>query len=89
MGRRLAWDKFYMLDFLEDEGVKRVPEIDQVIERSRQKKRIIYVDKLVLCLRRLPWLAWEIYLLYPYEALFITAGLVFVMMLIYAFLKYG
>ena len=89
IGRRLTWDKFYKLDYLEDEGVERIPEIDQVIELSRQKKKIIYVDKLSLCLRRMPWVLWKTYLMYPYEALFIAAGSLFLIMLIRAFLKYA
>lgn len=88
IGRRLAWDKFYTLDYLEDEGVERIPEIDQAIERSRQKKRIIYVDKLSLCLERLPWLLWKTYLMYPYEVLFLAAGTIFLIMLIRAFFIY-
>lgn len=88
MGRRLAWDKFYTLDYLEDEGVERIPEIDQTIEWSRQKKRLIYIDKLSLCLQRLPWVLWKTYLMYPYEVLLLTAGTIFFIMLIRAFVLY-
>jgi hypothetical protein len=64
IGRRLAWDKFYTLDYLESEGVERIPEIDEVIERSKNRKRVIYVDKIIFALKRTPWMMWETFSLY-------------------------
>jgi hypothetical protein len=87
IGRRLAWDKFYSLDYLEDEGIQRIEEIDKEIDASRNQKRWIYPDKLLLILTRIPWMIWQFFWIYRYAILFYLVGFVFIGMLIRAFLK--
>lgn len=89
IGRRLVWDKFYSLDYLENEGVERIAEIDKAIYASKNKKRIIYVDKLFLALARIPGLLWRLFVIHRYAVLFYMAGIVLILMLIRAFLKYS
>lgn len=88
IGRRLAWDKFYTIDFLENEGVERIPEIDEVIIASKNPKRWIYPDMLFLILKRTPRVLLELFLIYRYAIVFYLAGILFIGMLIRAFLKY-
>jgi hypothetical protein len=77
IGYRKAWDKFYRLDNLENEGVVRIPEIDQVIEAAARQKRFIRWDKLSFVMRRLPRVLWVSFWVYRFQLLFIMAGTFF------------
>jgi tetratricopeptide (TPR) repeat protein len=77
IGYRKAWDKYYRLENLENEGVVRIPEIDQVIEAAAKQKRFIRWDKLSFVMRRLPWVLWVSFWVYRFQLLFIMAGTFF------------
>jgi hypothetical protein len=88
IGRRLAWDKFYNLDYLESEGVERIAEIDIVIDASRNQKRLIYPDKMLLILKRIPWFLWKTILIYRYLLLCLLILALFFVMLFLDWLRY-
>ncbi|HIJ70354.1 MAG TPA: hypothetical protein HPP87_03215 [Planctomycetes bacterium] len=88
IGCRTAWDKFYQLDYLEREGIERIEEIDEVICLSSNKKPLFCVEKFILFVKRTPWIAWRIFLMYRYAVLYFLAGLVLVGMVLRLFLEY-
>lgn len=87
IGRRLAWDKFYTLDYLESEGVERIPEIDEVIEKSKNRKRVVYVDKMVLTLKRTPWVIWETCYVYGSEYWYVASIVLALVLLLIQLLR--
>ena len=76
IGHRMAWDKFYILDYLEKEGIERIDKIDDIISSSVNRKRILHIDKIALALKRTPWIVWKTFLIYRYEILSLLAGMV-------------
>lgn len=87
IGQRLAWDKFYLIDNLESEGVERISEIDEVINASKKVRRLFYSDHIYLCARRFPRIAFELFFIYRYAVLYYVVSIVFLLLVIYAFAK--
>lgn len=88
VGRRLAWDKFYSLDYLEREGVKRVAEIDEIIYASVNQKRLFNVDKITFAFKRLPWILWKTVSMYRYRLLCLLVWIIFCTMFLYSWLSH-
>ena len=90
IGRRLAWDKFYTLDYLESEGVERIPEIDDYIFSVPRKPLFLDFERMGQYLRRLPRIVWTTFLWYRYHilcALFVLASLLAVLGLLLKLLQ--
>jgi hypothetical protein len=88
IGRRMTWDKFYKLDYLEREGVERIEEIDKVICLSSNKKQLFCIEKFIFVIKRILWIAWKTFLIYRYAVLYLLAGLVLAGMVLRIFLAY-
>lgn len=67
IGRRLAWDRFYTLEYLDSEGVERIPRIDEYISSVRPRRLLLDLDRMWFYLRRLPRIAWTTFLWYRYH----------------------
>lgn len=90
IGRRLAWDKFYTLDYLESEGVERIPEIDNYISSVRPRWLVFDSERMGQYLRRLPRIVWTTLLWYRYQilcALFVLGSLLAVLGLLLKLLQ--
>lgn len=66
IGRRLAWDKFYRLNYLALENVERIPEIDEYIRSVPARQLLLDFERMALYLRRLPRIAWTTFVWYRY-----------------------
>jgi hypothetical protein len=87
IGQRLAWDRFYRIDNLESEGVERISEIDEVINASKNDKRLFYSEQVFLFVKRFPRVIFELFFIYRVAVLYYGVGIIFLSMLVYAFAK--
>jgi len=87
MGQRLAWDRFYLIENLESEGVERISKIDEVINASRNEKKLFYPEQVFLFIKRLPRVIFELFFIYRFAVLYCVIGIVFLCMLAYTFAR--
>jgi len=74
--RRAKWDRFYGIDDIEDEGIKREPEIDTIINSDERDKCFIDTERITHYLKALCYIT-KAYFIRHRLAIFLAIVLIY------------